>query len=160
MDFERHLEACLGFLELDLSDSAWEELDQIEPADQNRPEVLHARIAVLMKENAWEKAIGYCDKLCKVFPDSPVPFIHRAFCLHELRRTEEAKSTLLKGPASLRSEPLFHYNLACYEAQLGNLISAHEWLKASIAMDNSFRELAREDVDLAPLWISFSKNAV
>jgi hypothetical protein len=47
------------------------------------------------------------------------------------------------------------YNLACYAAQLGDLIAARDWLAQSfnLADDPKQAKLAAlEDPDLAPLW--------
>lgn len=48
-------------------------------------------------------------------------------------------------------EAVFHFNLACYEAQLGNLDDARVFLETACGLDESFRELAKTDDDLAPL---------
>jgi hypothetical protein len=63
-------------------------------------------------------------------------------------RTQEAKQLLLDGPASLLSEPTYHYNLGCYDAILGNLDTAAQHLETSFQMDSKFREIAKYDPDL------------
>jgi hypothetical protein len=55
---------------------------------------------------------------------------------------------LLSGPASLKAEATYHYNLACYEAALGNLDQARAHLDVSFAMDKKLRDHARTDPDL------------
>ena len=62
---------------------------------------------------------------------------------------------LLKGPPALRREPIYYYNLGCYEALLGYSNDARRHLETSFQMDGSFRELAKNDPDLKsmqPLW--------
>ena len=54
-------------------------------------------------------------------------------------------------PPSLLKEPTYHYNLACYEARLGNFAEAHAHLETSFAMDRKFREFAKGDSDLEPI---------
>ena len=72
-------------------------------------------------------------------------YIHKAFCLHEMGRTLEAKHLLLKGPASLLGEPAYHYNLGCYIAL------------ATSMLGNAFRQnydyalLVAGDADYVPL---------
>jgi len=51
-----------------------------------------------------------------------------AFCLHEMKRTEEAHGTLLNGLAALRDQAVYYYNLACYKAQLCNVTEAKHQL--------------------------------
>ena len=55
---------------------------------------------------------------------------------------------LLKGPPALRREPIYYYNLGCYEALLGYSNDARRHLETSFQMDGSFRELAKNDPDL------------
>ena len=81
---------------------------------------------------------------CDANPNQPFGFVHAAFCLHELGRTSEAKQTLLDGPAALLDEPVYYYNLACYDTVLGNLEQAKVYLRASFRLDKSFRELAKK----------------
>jgi Tfp pilus assembly protein PilF len=47
---------------------------------------------------------------------------------------------------------IFHYNLACYECQLGDIDGAKERLRRTFEIDADFREIALEDADLKPLW--------
>jgi hypothetical protein len=49
---------------------------------------------------------------------------------------------------------IFHYNLACYECQLGDLEGAKARLKRAFELEQGFRTLALDDEDLRPLWDS------
>jgi hypothetical protein len=51
---------------------------------------------------------------------------------------------------------LIHYNLACYECQLGNLGDAKALLQRAFALDDSLSRNAIDDEDLKPLWDSMS----
>ena len=75
--------------------------------------------------------------------------MHGGFCLHQLGKTKAARKLLLTGPSILLEEPIYYYNMGCYEALLGNLEEARDHLKISFEMDTSFRELAKKDPDLA-----------
>jgi hypothetical protein len=61
---------------------------------------------------------------------------------------------LLKGPPALRREPIFFYNLGCYEALLGRPREARRNLEISFIMDSNFREIAKKDPDLKSLQTS------
>ena len=87
-------------------------------------------------------------KLCRVAPECGAGFLHAGFCLHELGKTAEAKRLLLKGPVTLLKEPIYYYNMGCYDALLGNVHAAKVHLQTSFKMDSSFRELAKKDPDL------------
>lgn len=101
-----------------------------------------------MRRKSWLRALGVSRKLCRVAPHCCAGFLHAGFCLHELGKTAEAKKLLLKGPAALRREPIYYYNMGCYEALLGNVKNARLHLEKSFKMDASFREIARRDPDL------------
>ena len=124
------------------------ELDAIAPRMQNRPEVLQLRLHHLMRNKRWASALRVSQTLCRAAPDSGVGFLHAGYCLHQLGKTEEARRLLITGPVALLKEPIYYYNMGCYEALLGNVHGAREHLRISFKMDSSFRELAKKDPDL------------
>src|SRR6202022_4964022 len=148
MDFERRFRAACGYAELGMGRESIAELNAIDRESQNRPEVLQLRLHHLMRRKKWSRALVVSRKLCRAAPHCSAGFLHAGFCLHELGKTAEAKKLLLKGPAALRKEPIYYYNMGCYEALLGNVKDAHTHLEKSFKMDSSFRELAKRDPDL------------
>ena len=124
------------------------ELDAIPPRLQNRPQVLQLRLHYFMRKKRWVQALRISQKLCRVAPDYGAGFLHAGFCLHQLGKTAEARKLLITGPIALLKEPVYYYNMGCYEALLGNLHSAHENLQISFKMNASFREIAKQDPDL------------
>lgn len=155
MSLERNLTAAQGYLELDMPAEALEELDQLPQEFQSHNEILQLRLVILMRLRKWEDALLVCGELQTSFPQLTTGYIHAAFCLHELGRTLEAKKMLLSGPNVLMREPTYHYNLGCYEAVLGNLENARQYLEASFSMDPNFREIAKRDPDLKVLGEEF-----
>lgn len=151
MDFTRQFRAACGYAELGMGGESMGELDRIDDEDQHRPEVLQLRLHHLMRKKQWTRALTVSRKLCKVAPQASAGFLHAGFCLHELGKTHEAKALLLKGPTALLKEPIYYYNMGCYEVLLGNLQDARVHLQISFKMDATFRELAKHDPDLEPL---------
>lgn len=151
MDFNWQVQAACGYAELGMFRESIAELDAIEPRMQNRPEVLQLRLHHLMRNKRWMQALRVSKALCRVAPDCGTGFLHAGFCLHQLGKTAEAKKLLITGPVALLKEPIYYYNMGCYEALLGNVDGAHENLQISFRMDSSFRELARKDPDLTAL---------
>ena len=140
--------AADGYAELGLSELAWEELDGLTHSDRLRPDVRELTLGLLVRQKRWGEAIEEGRQLCAAGGDRPAVFIHTAFALHESGRTAEAQTTLLKGPPSLRNDPLYHYNLACYLAVAGNLKEAEICLRTAFKMDAKLRLHARNDPDL------------
>jgi len=148
MNFEWHFQAACGYAELGMTRESVVELNAIDSVFQSRPEVLQLRLHHLMRQNRWAQALRVSQKLCRAAPECSAGFLHAGFCLHELGKTAEAKQLLLKGPAALLQEPIYYYNMGCYEALLGNVKDAQVNLRTSFKMDATFRELAKKDPDL------------
>jgi predicted Zn-dependent protease len=148
MTFDQIVRIAEGYSELGMFEDALEELSQLDAVQQDRVEVLRMRVDILLRKQEWQDALNLSLRFCDVKPNQPYGYVHAAFCLHELGRTSEAKQTLLDGPAALLDEPVYYYNLACYDTVLGNLEQAKVYLRASFRLDKSFRELAKTDPDL------------
>jgi Flp pilus assembly protein TadD len=148
VDFEWRLRAAAGYAELGMNRESTAELNAIETRSQTRPEVLQLRLHHLMREKKWARALLVSRRLCRASPQCSAGFLHAGFCLHELGKTLQAKKLLLKGPVALLREPIYYYNMGCYDALLGNPKSAQVHLLTSFKMDPSFREIAKKDPDL------------
>lgn len=148
---ERILNAAAGYIELGLADMAWDELNTLTDSDRIRPEIQEFILSMLIRENRWEEAVATGHNLCLEPEMPPAVFIHTAFALHELGRTPEARELLLSGPVSLQSDPLFHYNMACYLAVSGDLRDAEVCLRTAFKMDPKLRTHACSDPDLRGL---------
>lgn len=150
-EIERKIVAAQGYVELKLYAEAREELNTLPSEALDRTEVVELQMLCLMEGELWEDALEQARRLCVMEPTEPGGFIHAAFCLHELGRTEEAVSQLEEGPAALRTKPVFFYNLGCYHACLGNRDGALRLLDRCFEMDRRFKRMAREDPDLSSL---------
>lgn len=116
-----------------------------------RKHALELRLLAEMESRRWNAAADTGRLLCIKEPKEARFFIHAAYCLHETGDTLAARDWLLKGPATLIEDPLFHYNIACYLAVLGDRKRAESHLERAFEMDSSLRQTAQEDTDLAAL---------
>ena len=149
MGVTKTLQAASGWLELGIADEALLELEKLPMASRHQREVLELQLAAQMASQAWNPAADTARLLCLQAADRPEFFLHAAFCLHETGDTLAARDWLLRGPKSLFVMAIFHYNLACYLWTLGEADRARSHLQQAITMDESFREAARSDRDLA-----------
>jgi tetratricopeptide (TPR) repeat protein len=154
---ERRILAAQGYVELALYTEAREELAALSEAAMERVDVQEILLLCLMAESRWADALALTLRLCEMEPEEPGGFIHAAFCLHELGRTDEAVDVLSRGPAALRSKPVFYYNMGCYHACLGDMEKALKLLRQSFEMDGSLRAVARKDPDLDVLRPALQK---
>lgn len=150
-DLHRRIAAAQGYLELGLHEEAREELAALPVEAHGRVDVIEIALLCLMGEHRWEEAFALASKLCLEEPAEPGGFIHAAFCLHEMGRTAEALDFLGRGPAELRTKPVYFYNMGCYHVKLGQMDKALRYLKQAFEMDESLRRYARKDPDLAAL---------
>ncbi len=149
---KRLLLAAEGYQDLGLMEEAWEELNAVPPQDQSLPEVIQLRVQLLMKQDRWEEGLTNSQELMRLAPQASAGYIHSAYCLHELGRTDEALEVLMDGPPSLHKEPTYYYNLGCYQAQLGDLANAKLLVRQSIEMDQRLEAVAKKDTDLQAIW--------
>jgi predicted Zn-dependent protease len=147
----RRFRAAQGYSELGMFADALAELEGLEETMRKSPAALEMRALILVRAKRHTEALATAHALCEAAPESAAGFVHAAFCLHELGRTAEAKELLLAAPRGIENEPVFHYNLACYECALGNLDTARAHLEECFAMDKKYREFAKTDPDLAAL---------
>jgi predicted Zn-dependent protease len=157
---QRHLDAAQGWFELGSCIEATEELEQITPDMRGHPSVLEVRFHIYAAAKKWEYAAEVAKAIAELVPESPFGFIHLAFSLHELKRTQEAWNVLLPVVEKFPKEHLIRYNLACYACQLGNLKAARDWLQKAIdlAGTNEVKLMALNDPDLEPLWKEIGKT--
>lgn len=150
-DYQRTLLAAQGYCELGMVAEALAEIDSVPEELREHPTVVELRLIILMQAKRWKAALNAGRELTKIAPQKNIGYIHCAFCLHELGQTEAARKVLLDGPATLHTEPVFHYNLACYECMLGNFDLARVHLDKSFELDKKFRDYAKSDPDLSAL---------
>ena len=154
-----HLSAAIGWVELGNWQEANAELEKITLDSQGHPDVLEVRWQIYAKAEDWEEAIEAAREMTRQTPDLPFGWIHLAYSLHELRRTQEAYATLKPIFERFPDEWLMRYNMACYACQLGNLGEARRLLELAGERGdkNEIVRMARIDPDLEALWSEFGK---
>ncbi len=147
----RRLEAVRGYCELQLPELAREELEPLRAALGQAPVFTEMELLILLQEERWADGHALAETLRHRAPEHPSGWLQAAYCLHELKRTQEALQLLTMAPRPLREEPLFHYNCGCYLAVLGQPREAVVAVRKAFELDASFRENARNDPDLATI---------
>ena len=148
-----HLNATAGWLELGCLPEARAELMQISEAHQQRRDVLELHWRICAEEKDWPTALAVARQLVHVDPGSPTGWIHQSYSLHELKRTDQARSELLRVAEQFSRVSTVAYNLACYACQLGQPDEARRWLNRAIQLEGKDRikAMAQADPDLAPM---------
>ena len=149
------LDAAEGWLGLGNWIEAKAELDNLRPQMREHPAVLCVRWNIYAAAKQWEAAAVVARKLSQLTPQLAFPWIQLAHSLHSLKRTEEARNTLLPVVDRFPRQPFIRYKLACYACQLGHLQEAQHWLQAALELGDSTEvvKMALQDPDLKPLWL-------
>ena len=145
------LESTRGYIDLHMLDEAWKTLDTLPENQRDQAPAIEMRIIVRLDQKRLDDALALCHELCEKFPDNHAGYIQGAYCLHELGRTEEALEHLQSGPATLRREPVYFYNLCCYDLSLGKEDAASAWLNRAFEMSPGYADEALKDPDMEPI---------
>ena len=148
--------AAIGWLELGSPAEARNELAQIQPAEQNHPNVLEVRWLVCAQEKKWDEGLGVARALVAKAPKRSSGWLHQAYALRRVLDggVKQAWEVLLPAFEKFPREPTIPYNLACYACQMQQLEEARTWLKRALAISSKERikTMALADSDLEPLW--------
>jgi tetratricopeptide (TPR) repeat protein len=149
-----HVQAAQGWLELGNYIEANEELEKVTPQLRTHPDVLQVRWEVYAAAKKWGATLDIAAALIQLNPEDPLGWVHWAYALHELKRTSEARDSLLGVVNRFPTSATMRYNLACYECLLGRLEEAKQWLEKAFTLGDSRKTklTALEDPDLEPLW--------
>lgn len=147
----RQLGYVEGYLALGLKKEAAEALAEIAGSDRDATPVLTAALAVRTERAEWAAAAKIGGVLCEREPGIAAYWIQTAYATRRSKGLKAAREILMRGVGLHPREAMFHFNLACYEAQLGNLEDARAFLDTACGLDETFAELAKTDPDLEPL---------
>lgn len=149
---QHHLRSAQGYVSLGMWLEANAELESMHPRSKTSPEVLRLRLVVYHATKKWELLEVVAGRLSEYEPENIQWVISHAYATRRAESIENAKAILLQAPPRFPSEPLIHYNLACYYCILGDLDEAKQYLARTFAIDPKWRLQALEDEDLEPLW--------
>jgi hypothetical protein len=152
VETQRALNAADGYLYFNLLDEALGELGSIPTPEQEEAAVMLARIRLLLHKREWRSAEVLSAHGSGLHPDEGEFTVQRAFALHQMDKDEKAEQVLLSAPDWIRRTGILHYNLACYEARLGDISAARERIDTAIQINAGIKKSARVDPDLQSLW--------
>jgi Tfp pilus assembly protein PilF len=155
-DDQRHLTAAEGYAALGMYLDADAELDRIDAEARHVAEVLAVRLEIHQALEKWELMRTVAGRLVAHDPDNAQWAISLAYATRRAQSIEAARLILLEAVERHPTEPMLHFNLACYECQLGDLEVAKARLAHAVKLEPKCRLMALDDDDLAPLWDSLA----
>ena len=155
---QQQLLAAHGYIELGMFEEANAGLEKINPFCRSAPEVLSARVAIYQGLEKWDLMAVAAGKLVEWNPSEPKYFIALAHALRLADSIQAAHKILTRAAESHPNEGTIQFNLACYEAQMGNLHRAKAHLTAATGNHVRFSFMALDDPDLEPLRASLARD--
>ncbi len=116
-------------------DDAADALEEIEPEDKTRKEVLGARIELYMAAKKWDMAAAVASHLANVEPEEAGWWISLAYSTRRCHSIEEAEKILLQASELHHDNALIEFNLACYASVTGRFEEARFGLRRAIEID-------------------------
>ena len=147
----RQLGYAEGYLMLGLKTEAAEALGEITQPELDATPVLVMALTVHTERADWANAARVGTVVCGREPQEAGHWIQWAYATRRHSGILDARTILMRGLGLQPREPMLHFNLACYEAQLGNLDDARAFLETACGLDTACVKLAQLDDDLAPL---------
>jgi tetratricopeptide (TPR) repeat protein len=127
------------------------------PLGRHVPEVLTVRIQIYRALQKWELMQTVGKQMALFDPDEPQWTVSWAYATRRCDSIAAARLILLDAVERLPNVAIFHYNLACYDCQLGSLEEAKARLARAFELKEKLRPAALEDEDLKPLWDSLGR---
>ena len=149
-----HITTAQGYLELGMCSDAEAELEQVTPDARQLPEVLAVRIGIFQETERWAAMQAAAKRLALLDPTAPQWAIAWAYATRRAESIDIARIILIEALDCHPSEPLIHYNLACYDCQLGDIPSAKKFIETALRLNPKMGRMALGDEDLEPLWAS------
>ena len=101
---------------------------------------------------------GRREKLVDWNPGEPGHFIDFAYATRGAESLQMAHAILTRGAALHPKDGTIQFNLACYEARLGDIDRAKVHLTQATKIDARFSLLAIDEPDLEPLRASLARD--
>ena len=89
-EWQRHVLASSDYLELGMLDDAALALEEIEPEDKTRTEVLGARVVLYIAAKKWDMAAAVASHLVKVEPGNEAWWINLPYSARRRQRQRES----------------------------------------------------------------------
>ena len=132
------------------------ELDLLPDEFRRRLEILTLQWSACTALRRWDAAWTVAHAQWSHHPGAVESWIHRSYAARRRSGGSITEAFGLLEPALERfpGEPILHYNLACYLAQMGREDEAWQRFRGALEVGDpiEFRAMALADEDLKPIW--------
>lgn len=154
--YHQRLLAAVGWLELGLPAEGLSELSALPAELMEHPWILGLRYSLHSKQLAWTEALTVAKVWVLKAPNEAAAWVGRSYAARRYPGGSIAEALTLLEPAGFLfpDDTAIPFNLACYQAQLGNLVEAWRWWTVALSRGDAaeLRQRALAEPDLEPLW--------
>jgi hypothetical protein len=130
-----------GWLELGCPEEAAHELESLPDSLHSTREVLKLKCAILASAQEWEQLRELAATCAEYFPVEPSFGEDESWALHQLGRTGEAYTTLIKRSKGCPAVWRTAFFLACFSYRLNRVREATEWLGLAFLLHHAPAQL-------------------
>ena len=146
------LRAAVGYLELGMTNDAWDELESIDAKHRSLAEVLKIRLKICRAMQKWELMAEISQFLAQHEPHDSGHFLNLSYAKRRCESVESAEAILTQAEAKFPEDALIKYNLGCYRAVTGRVAEARLVLAEAFQKEPALRITALDDPDLEGIW--------
>lgn len=140
--------AADGYCFFNMFEEAALALSEVPEDEVDSLEYCITRNRFLMSMKEWKIALHNTDVSLQLFPYEPEIIVQKAYILRQLGLNEESAREIVDSPAWMVKSGILHYNLACYEAIMGDPEVAVKFMDLAIEINPKMRKTAKSDPDL------------
>lgn len=135
-----------------MPEEAKSELFHVNAVLAGEPIVIYLRLQIHAALREWTEMQSLAQNRSAIEPETIQWRISWAYATRRTESIAAAKEILMEAIKLHPGEAVLHYNLACYECQMGKLDAANTRLREAVRLERTYREMARDDEDLKLLW--------
>jgi predicted Zn-dependent protease len=151
-EVSRKLVRAQGLAQARMPRLAQLEMEQVPPEHRQSRAWHFTKLEIAQAAQDWPSAYDSAAVLVESFPSQPEFRVTWAYAARRYRGLGEAETILEEALKDFPSQPIFHYNLACYAAVDGRVDLALGRVMKAIDMEKGYLSMALEDKDLESLW--------
>jgi tetratricopeptide (TPR) repeat protein len=125
--WQRQVLVSNGYRELGMFEDAVQALEEIEPEDKSRNEVLYARVDIYLAAKKWYLAAAVASHLVKADPENPAAWINLAYAVRRdenIEAAEERRAALALRPSLLQLARVGEENTTIAEWDIEKAVQA------------------------------------
>ena len=158
-EIQKAFEVAQGYLELGMHAEALTELAELERKVGPRFEVLALRLTVLRSAGNWDAMREVAAIIQRMRPGEPESWIWLADATRHSVALAAARRILLEAEEKFPANPHIKFQIGCYHCRDGEIDPAERYVRAAIALDPRWRQIAMGDDDVRELWPRLAGNA-